>query len=74
MKVTLKRKGETDNKHNKQVNSAHPIKFLVAQWRSIKLIMRMGKLSRAGDTVISKGWLKRLHQGDIEAPKGGMRG
>lgn len=27
VKVTLKRKGETDNKQNKQVNSAHTSKF-----------------------------------------------
>jgi len=28
------------------------------QWRSIKLIMGMGKLSRAGDTVILKEMIK----------------
>lgn len=43
---------------NKQVNSAHTIKFWSVQWRSIKLIMGMGKLSRAGDTVILKEMIK----------------
>ena len=56
MKVTLKRKGRQII--NKQANSAHTIKFWSVQWRNIKLIMRMGKLSRAGDTVISKEVIK----------------